>query len=339
MAVIRDVMPAFDLLQPASVDDAQKLLQQHGADAWVMAGGLDSFDWLKDRIKKPKVVVDLSGIEELRGIRPTSDGIEIGAMTTLTEVVNDPLIKKNYGLLAHGAELAASPQIRNQGTIGGNVTQDTRCWYYRAGWPCYRAGGNICYADTPEGRNREHAILYADRCVAVNPSDSAPALIALDAKFVMRTPKGERVVDAEDYFIGPEIDITRLHILKPGDLLTAIRIPSAWAGTQFYFEKVRDRNVWDFPLLNVASAMVVSGGNIERMRIAVNGAAARPLRLKVVEDAVRGKPPNAATGEVAGKLAVQGAVPLQFNAYKIPLMRNLVKRAIGGVQEATWAAS
>jgi xanthine dehydrogenase YagS FAD-binding subunit len=332
-------MPAFDLLQPASVDDAQKLLQQHGADAWVMAGGLDSFDWLKDRIKKPKVVVDLSGIEELRGIRPTSDGIEIGAMTTLTEVVNDPLIKKNYGLLAQGAELAASPQIRNQGTIGGNVTQDTRCWYYRAGWPCYRAGGNICYADTPEGRNREHAILYADRCVAVNPSDSAPALIALDAKFVMRTPKGERVVDAEDYFIGPEIDITRLHILKPGDLLTAIRIPSAWAGAQFYFEKVRDRNVWDFPLLNVASAMVVSGGNIERMRIAVNGAAARPLRLKVVEDAVRGKSPNAATGEMAGKLAVQGAVPLQFNAYKIPLMRNLVKRAIGGVQEATWAAS
>jgi xanthine dehydrogenase YagS FAD-binding subunit len=304
-----------------------------------MAGGLDSFDWLKDRIKRPKVVVDLSGIEELKGVRPTSDGIEIGAMTTLTEVVNDPLVKKNYGLLAQGAELAASPQIRNQGTIGGNVTQDARCWYYRAGWPCYRAGGNICYADTPEGRNREHAILYADRCVAVNPSDSAPALIALDATFVVRTPKGERVVDAEDYFIGPEIDITRLHILKPGDLLTAIRIPAAWAGAQFYFEKVRDRNVWDFPLLNVASAMVVSGGNIERMRIAVNGAAARPLRLKAVEEAVRGKPANAATGEMAGKLAVQGAIPLQFNAYKIPLMRNLVKRAIGGVQEATWAAS
>jgi xanthine dehydrogenase YagS FAD-binding subunit len=331
-------MPAFDLLQPSSVVDAQKLLQQHGADAWVMAGGLDSFDWLKDRIKKPKVLVDLSGIEELKGVRATSDGIEIGSMTTLTAIVNDPIIKQRYGLLAQGAELVASPQIRNQGTIGGNVSQDTRCWYYRAGWPCYRAGGNICYADTPEGRNREHAILYADRCVAVNPSDSAPALIALDAKFVIRTPKGERVVDAEDYFIGPEIDITRLHILKPGDLLTAIRIPSTWAGAQFYFEKVRDRNVWDFPLLNVASAMVVSNGSIERIRIAVNGAAARPLRLKTVEDAVRGKPPNAATGEMAGKLAVDGAVPLQFNAYKIPLMRNLVKRAIGGVQEPTWAS-
>ncbi len=339
MAVIRDVMPAFDLLQPSTAADAQKLLQQHGRDAWVLAGGLDSFDWLKDRIKKPKVVVDLSGIEELRGIRNTSDGgVEIGSMTTLTEVVKNPIIKQRFGLLSEGAELAASPQIRNQGTIGGNVSQDARCHYYRAGWPCYRAGGNVCYADTPTGRNREHAILDADRCVAVNPSDSAPALIALDAKFVIRTPRGERVVDAEDYFIGPDIDITRLNMLRPGDLLTAIRIPSTWAGAQFYFEKVRDRNVWDFALLNVASAMVVSGGNIERARIAVNGAAARPLRLKAVEDAIRGKPRSAATGEMAGKLAVQGAVPLQFNAYKIPLMRNLVKRAINGVEVATWAS-
>ena len=338
MAVIRDVMPAFDLLQPDSIADAQKLLQQQGSDGWVLAGGMDSFDWLKDRIKKPKAVIDLSGIAELKGIRSTADGIEIGAMTTLTEVVEHPLIKEKFKLLADSAELVASPQIRNQGTIGGNVSQDARCWYYRAGWPCYRAGGNICYADTPEGRNREHAILHAERCVAVNPSDTAPALIALDAKFVIRTHKGERVVDAEDYFIGPDIDITSLHILQPGDLLTAIRIPTTWAGAQFYFEKVRDRNVWDFPLLNVASAMVVSNGGIERVRIAVNGAAARPLRLKVVEDSVRGKPANAATGEMAGKLAVQGAVPLQFNAYKIPLMRNLVKRAIGGVKEATWTS-
>ena len=350
MAVIRDVMAAFELFQPASVADAQKLLEQHGPDAWVLAGGLDSFDWLKDRIKKPKVVVDLSGIGELRGIRASgndgSDGIEIGAMTTLTEVVNHPIIRQKYDLLAQAAELVASPQIRNQGTIGGNVSQDTRCWYYRSGWPCYRAGGNICYADAPEGRNREHAILQADRCVAVNPSDSAPALIALDAKFVIRTRKGERVVDAEDYFIGPDIDITRLQILQPGDLLTAIRIPSTWAGAQFYFEKIRDRNVWDFPLMNVASAMVTSGDSsaqtIDRIRISVNAAAARPLRLKAVEDAVRGKPRNAATGEMAGKLAVQGAVPLQFNAYKIPLMRNLVKRAIigkgTGEEEATWAS-
>jgi xanthine dehydrogenase YagS FAD-binding subunit len=329
-------MPAFELLQPTSIVEAQKLLQLHGGDAWVLAGGLDSFDWLKDRIKKPKIVVDLSGVEELKGVRTTREGIEIGAMTTLTEIEQHPMIKEKYGLLVESVSLVASPQIRNQGTLGGNVSQDARCWYYRAGWPCYRAGGNICYADTPEGRNREHAILQANRCVAVNPSDSAPALIALDAKFVISTRKGEHVVDAQDYFVGPDIDITTLHILQPGDLLTAIRIPCTWAGSTFYFEKIRDRNVWDFPLLNVASATVTSGGKIERIRIAVNGAAARPLRLKAVENAVRGLPPNAATGEMAGKLAVQGAVPLQFNAYKIPLMQNLVKRAIAGVPEATW---
>jgi xanthine dehydrogenase YagS FAD-binding subunit len=337
MAVIRDIMPAFDLLQPTSASDAQKLLQQYGGDAWIMAGGLDSFDWLKDRLRKPKVVVDLSGISELSGVRESGDGVEIGAMTTLTEIAHHPLIKSQYGVLAQAVEVVASPQIRNQGTLGGNVSQDTRCWYYRDGWPCYRAGGNICYADTPVGRNREHAIFGANRCVAVHPSDSVPALIALDAKFVIQTPKGQKLVNAEDYFVGPDIDITRLNIIQPGELLTSIRIPNTWAGSKFYFEKVRDRNVWDFPLMNVASAMKVSGGNIENMRIAVNAVSPRPMRLKAVEDAVRGKPANAETGEMAGKLAVQGAVPLQFNAYKIPLMRNLVKRAIGGVQEAQWA--
>ncbi len=337
MAVFRDVMPAFDLLQPASASDAQKLLQQHGEDAWIMAGGLDSFDWLKDRIKKPKVLVDLSGIDELRGVRETASGLEIGAMTTLTEIAHHPKIKEQYGVLAEAAHVVASPQIRNQGTLGGNVSQDARCWYYRDGWPCYRAGGNICYADTPEGRNREHAIFGANRCVAVHPSDTVPALIALDAKFVIQTPKGEKTIDAEDYFVGPEIDIVHLNIIQPGELLTAIRVPNTWANAKFYFEKVRDRNVWDFPLMNVASAMKLSGANIENVRIAVNAVSPKPMRLKAVEDAVRGKPANAATGEMAGKLAVQGAVPLQFNGYKIPLMRNLVKRAIGGVQEAQWA--
>jgi xanthine dehydrogenase YagS FAD-binding subunit len=338
MAIIRDVMPTFQLYQPTSVADAQKLLQQHESDALVLAGGLDSMDWLKDRIRKPKVVVDLGGINELRGIRETSDGVHIGAMTTLTEVAQNVVIRQKYGVLAQASEVVASPQIRNQGTVGGNVSQDTRCWYYRAGWPCYRAGGNICYADTPVGRNREHAILQAERCIAVNPSDTAPALIALDAKFVVSTPKGEQVVDAEDYFVGPDLDITRMNILRPGYLLTEIRIPSTWAGAEFYFEKVRDRNVWDFPLMNVASAIRSSADVIQNIRIAVNAVAARPLRLKMVEDVVRGKPRNAATGESAGKLAVQGAVPLQFNAYKIPLMRNLVKRAISGVQGAAWAS-
>jgi len=245
-------MPVFELFQPATVDDALGLLDRHGADAWILAGGLDTFDWLKDRAKRTNVVIDMSQMTELRGIKEVDGGLEIGALTTLTEVVKHPVVREKFGLLMEAADLVASPQIRNQGTLGGNVSQDTRCWYYRSGWSCYRAGGNICYADTPTAINREHAILQADRCVAVSPSDTAPALIALDAQMVLR----------------------------PGELLTAIRIPATWAGAQFYFEKVRDRQVWDFPLVNVASAMQATAGTITQMRIVVGAVAATPVRLR-----------------------------------------------------------
>ena len=330
MATIRDMMPAFELFQPAGIDDVLALLKKHGKDAWVMAGGMDSLDWFKDRVKRPKVVVDLSQVKGLKGIQAQANGVEIGALTTLTEVVTNPLIQSRYGLLAHAARRVASPQIRNQGTLGGNVSQDTRCWYYRNGMPCYRAGGNICYADTPTAANREHCLFGADRCVAVSPSDTAPALIALDAKFVIRSAKGERLVDAEEFFIGPSVDITRMTVLKPGDLLTAIRIPNTWAGARFYFEKVADRQVWDFPLVNVASAMRVENGVIKQARIVVSGVAPRPLRLKAVEDSVRGERLSEETAELAGKTAIWGAKPLNHNHFKIPLMKNLVRRAIRG---------
>ena len=331
MAVIRDIMPAFELFQPATVEDALTLLDRHGSEAWILAGGLDTFDWLKDRAKRSNVVIDLSQVNGLRGIREADGGLEIGALTTLTEVVRHPGVRERFGLLAEAAELVASPQIRHQATLGGNVSQDTRCWYYRSGWTCYRAGGNICYADTPTAVNREHAILEADRCVAVSPSDTAPALIALEASMVIRRRDGERVVAAEDYFVGPDIDIMRMTVLRPGELLTAIRIPGTWAGAQFYFEKVRDRQVWDFPLVNVASAVKARGGQIEQARVAVGAVAARPLRLTAVEAAVAGQPRNDETANRAGELAVAGATALRYNGYKIPLMRNLVKRAIRGV--------
>ena len=338
MAVIHDMMPAFELLQPAGLDDAISLLDKYGNEAMVLAGGLDSMDWLKDRIRRPRYVVDLGAIEGLRGVKASGDGVEIGAMTTLTEVVRNPLLREKFGVLLEGAEKAASPQIRNQGTIGGNLSQDARCWYYRAGWSCYRAGGNICYADTPTAVNREHAIFGADRCVAVNPSDTAPALIVLDAKMVIRSASGERIVDAQDYFIGPGTDITRMTVLQPGELLTAIRIPGTWAGAQFYVEKVADRKVWDFPLVNIASALKTSGNTIQGMRIAVNAVAPHPMRLEAVEAFVAGKPRNEATANAAGDLAVQGAVALAHNAYKIPMMRNLVKRAIRGGDNG-WAST
>jgi len=338
MAVIRDVIPVFELYQPTTIDDAVRLLDQHGADALVLAGGLDSMDWLKDRLKKPRVVVDLGQIKELKGIREANGGIEIGAMTPLTEVVKHPIVREKYSLLMQAAELVASPQIRNQGTIGGNVSQDTRCWYYRGGWSCYRAGGNICYADTPTAINREHAIFDADRCVAVNPSDTAPALVALDAQMVIRGPRGERVVNAEDYWIGPGIDITRMNVLQPNELLTAIRIPATMAGAQFYFEKVRDRQVWDFPLVNVASAIKPNGGNIGEARLVVNAVSATPKRLRSVEAFIAGKPRNEETANAAGQMAVQGAQVLRHNGYKVPLVRNLVKRAIRGSEGGSWTS-
>ncbi len=335
MPVIRDVMPAFELFQPASIADTVGLLQRHNG-AWVMAGGLDSFDWLKDRIKRPSVVVDLSGVSELRGIRDGDGGLEIMANTSLTEITQHQAVRDRFPLLAEAAGIVASPQIRNQGSIGGNVGQDTRCHYYRAGWPCYRAGGNICYADTPTAINREHAILEADRCVAVSPSDTAPALMALDAQMVIQSSRGERVVAARNFFIGPWLDITRMTVLQPGDLLVSIRIPNTFAGKPHYFEKVRDRQVWDFPLVNIAAAFSISGSTIDDARLVVGGVAARPMRLVEVEDAIRGRARTAETAQMAADVSTRGAVTLRHNAYKVPLMQNLVKRAIRG--DATWTS-
>lgn len=330
MAIIHDTIQNFQLVQPTSVDDALAQLSRHGEDAWVLAGGLDSMDWFKDRIKRPKVVVDIGGISELKGIRSTDDGLEIGALTSLTEVANNSEIQQNFSVLAEAALVVATPQIRNQGTIGGNNSQDTRCWYYRGDWPCYRAGGNTCHADTPSSMNSEHCIFGADRCVAVNPSDTAPALIVLDAKMVVRRGSSERVFDAEDFFIGPDTDIMRMTVLRPGDLLTAIRIPSTWSGARFYFEKIRDRLSWDFALVNVASALKVEGGVVTDARLAVNGVAPFPMRLKDSEAVLIGSAPDEATATAVGERAIQGAEPLAMNGFKVALMRNLVKRSVRG---------
>ncbi|MDE3005683.1 MAG: xanthine dehydrogenase family protein subunit M [Gemmatimonadota bacterium] len=331
MAKIRDMIPAFELFQPTTVEDALDLLDEHREQAWVLAGGLDSFDWFKDRVKRPSAVVDLGGIPELTGIRDVENGLEIGAMTSLTAIERDDRIRSGYEVVADAARHVATPQIRNQGTLGGNVAQDTRCWYYRSGWPCYRAGGNTCYAAAPQAMNREHCIMGRSRCVAVNPSDTAPALIAVDAKMIVESNDGPSVYDAEDFFIGPAIDITRMTVMKPRDLLTRIQIPETWANADFYYEKIRDRGSWDFQLVSVAAAFRKSGDTIEEARIAVNGVAPFPVRLDAVERLVQGTSGDESTANAAGELAIQGARPLRHNEYKVPLMRNLVRRAVRSV--------
>jgi xanthine dehydrogenase YagS FAD-binding subunit len=326
--IIRDMMPSFELYRPASLDDALELADRFGTEGWVMAGGNDSLSWFKDRAKRPKAVIDITGIAGLEGVRETADSVEIGALTTLTEIERDPLIRQRYRLLADAARRVASPQIRNNGTIGGNVSQDTRCWYYRSGLPCYRAGGNTCYADTPEGMNREHALFEADRCVAVTPSDTAPALVVLEAEMLLRSTGGERAVKAEDFFIGPSVDITRMTAREPGEILTAIRIPGTWAGARFYFEKVADRETWDFALVNVASAVVVNDGVVERARVACGGVQCTPRLMAVVDDVVRGKAVDDQLAQLAGQSVSRGARPLNYNHFKVPLMQSLVRRAV-----------
>ena len=318
----------MELYQPVQVEDALEIASRFADRGWLVGGGQDTYGWLKDRAKSVDALIDLSGIESLRGIRETDDGIEIGALTTLTEVINNEIIQQRYSLLSDAAKQVASPQIRNIGTLGGNVSQDVRCWYYRRGLSCYRAGGNLCYADTPQGMNREHALFDSSRCVAAGTSDTAPALVALDASMVIRNSTGERVVSAEDFFVGPANDIKNTTILRPGEILAGVRIPSTWANASFYWEKVADRNVWDFSLVNIAAAFKLNGDAIEDSRIVAGAVQTTPRRLTNVENAIQGQTKNLATGESVKQIASEGARALAHNGFKIPLLQNLVKRAI-----------
>ena len=318
----------MELYQPVQVEDALEIASRFADRGWLVGGGQDTYGWLKDRAKSVDALIDLSGIESLRGVRETDDGIEIGALTTLTEVINNEIIQQRYSLLSDAAKQVASPQIRNIGTLGGNVSQDVRCWYYRRGLSCYRAGGNLCYADTPQGMNREHALFEGSRCVAAGTSDTAPALVALDASMVIRNSTGERVVSAEDFFVGPANDIKNTTILRPGEILAGVRIPSTWANASFYWEKVADRNVWDFSLVNIAAAFKLNGDAIEDSRIVAGAVQTTPRRLTNVENAIQGRTKNLATGESVKQIASEGARALAHNGFKIPLLQNLVKRAI-----------
>jgi xanthine dehydrogenase YagS FAD-binding subunit len=328
--MLRDMMPHFDLYQPDALDAALELAADLGEDGWLVAGGQDSWDWLKNRTKRTRAVIDLSGIAALRGIREHEGGLEIGALTTLAEIESAPLVRERFSLLSTAAGRVASPQIRNAGTLGGNISQDTRCWYYRGGVDCYRAGGNMCYADTPQGQNREHAIFGASRCVAVTPSDTANALVALDASMVIARRGGERIVAAADFFVAPDVNIRRMTVLEPGEVLRAVRIPATWAGAQFYFEKVADRQVWDFALLSIAAAFRMQGDAISSVHLVLGAAACVPYRLGAAEQALAGGRRDAAAAERVAGLESAAAQTLGFNAYKVPLMENLIRRAVRG---------
>lgn len=322
-----DMIPRHRHVDVDSVSDAISVLQEHGRDARVISGNTELADWMKNRIKTPRVVVDLKGIDELHGIDERDDGgLRIGAMATLSEVANNDMVRDHFGVLADAASAVATLQIRNQGRIGGNLSQDSWCRYYREGFDCYRAGGNTCYAVTDN--SREHSVTDYKRCITANPSDTAPALIALGSEVVIEGPGGERRQPLSDFFVGPEANITVMNDLSHNEILKEVIVPGTWRDAAFYFEKIRDRNQWDFALVNIAAAIQRSGGTVSELRLVSNGIAPKPKRLRGAEEAVRGNSLTDSRINAAADAVLRNAQPFADNEYKVPLTRNLVRRAL-----------
>ncbi len=322
-----DVMPDVQLFQPAEVADALSLVDRYGKDGWLLGGGQDTYGWLKDRAKHPAALIDLNGIEALHGIRETDDGIEIGATTTLREIIASPLIKRDYDLLTQAASRVASPQIRNVGTVGGNLCQRPRCWYYRSkDIICLKKGGAVCYAK--DGLNKYNAILGAGPSWIVHPSDLAPMLQALGAKVTLAGPRGTREVGLDEFFITPDISATRETDMADNEVVTKVTVPNSPLAGRSTYVKFRERGSNDFAIAAVAAAVERAGGTIRQVRIVLGGVAPVPWTVPNAEAVLQGKRADDATLAAAADAALEGAEPLAHNAYKIPLTKNLVKRAI-----------
>jgi len=326
----QDMIPPLEHIDATSVDEAVRLLEEHGSDAATIAGNTDEINWMKNRTKTPEVLVDLKPIQELHGIEETDDGgLRIGALTTLSTVETHDTVTGSFPVLSQAVGEVATPQIRNQGTIGGNIAQDSRCWYYRSGFDCYRAGGNTCYAIT--GESSDHAVTDYSRCITANPSDGAVALQALGADVVIEGPRGERTEPISEFFVGPEDNITVMTDLAHDEVLKYIDVPSTWRDASFYFEKVRARESWDFPIVNIAAAADVSGGTVSDLRLVSNGLAPTPKRLRTAEGRIRGDSLSQSNIDAASDGVLPNAAPQPDNEYKLDLADNLVNRALAGL--------
>jgi xanthine dehydrogenase YagS FAD-binding subunit len=325
------MLRTFAYVRPGSVSEALKQLEERGAR--IHAGGTDLLGCLRDGVFDAKKVVSLRKIDELRGITEAPDGeLRIGALTTVAEVAAHPVIAGKFAALSQAASLVASPQLRNQGTLGGNLCQRPRCWYFRGDYACTRKGGEMCYA--VGGENQYHCIFGGGSCVIVHPSDTAPALIALDAKVRLIGPKGARVVPLEQFYVLPEKDATRETVLEPGEMVLGVLVPAAPAGQRSGYRKVRARGSWDFAMAGLAHAVTLKAGKIADARLVLSGVAPTPWRLQAVEKLLIGQRPDAKIIARAADAAVVGAKPLEHNGYKVPLVRGLVEEVLGGISAA-----
>lgn len=318
-------MKNFRYQKASTIKEALAQLKAAGGAAKLMAGGTDLLGEMKDGIARPDRLIHLR-IPQLNYILEDSKGLRIGALTPLSAIVAHPHIKKRYAALAQAAGEVGSPQLRHMGTLGGNLCQRPRCWYYRGEFPCLKKGGETCYAVA--GQNKYHAILGGGPCFIVHPSDTAPALMALEASVRIIGPRGERVVPLTDFFIAPTKDSSREHILRPEEILTEILIPPLPEESRSLYLKARERRCWDFALASVALVQVMKGGEHQGTRIVLGGVAPLPYRVLKTEGALKGKRIDEALAAQAGRLAVFGARPLSQNAYKVELTQTLVRRAI-----------
>ena len=320
-------MKEFKHFNAYSIDEAVSLMGRYGDRACVIAGGTDLLGKMKDVILPtyPEAVINIKTIPDLNYITQSDGMLKIGALTTLAEIAHSEAVRSRCLALAQAACRAASPQIRNMGTIAGNICQDIRCWYYRNQnnrFSCLRKKGGRCYAI--KGDNRYHSIFggsVSGGCMAVHPSDTAPALIALDAKI----KTSSRMIDAQDFF---EVKPVKTTVLKTDEIVTEIQVPEPPAGTSSTFFKFALRKSIDFPIVNCAAMITVKDGKVAGARICLNAVHVVPYRAARAEKVIIGKSLNEAVAEEAGQAAVAEAKPLEHNKYMVAVARTLVKRAI-----------
>jgi xanthine dehydrogenase YagS FAD-binding subunit len=317
-------MQPFTYTRPETIDEAVG----QGDRARYLAGGTDLLTLMKRDIDAPEQLIDLKRLPELDDeIVDTGDGVEIGALATLSELENHPLIRASYPALAEAAAIAATPQLRNMATIGGNLLQRPRCWYFRNEQvTCWLRGGDTCYAR--EGENQHHALFQPSPCVATHPSDPATALLALDAEVTARGPGGERTVPISEFFAPPDEDRRRETTLAPGEIVTKIRLPGFAPDERSTYRKAMDRKVWAFALVGVAARVVMDGDRVSEARLVLGGVAPVPWRVPDAEAVLVGSTLDTDVIDRAAEAALTGAIPLARNEYKIPLAKALVRRAL-----------
>ena len=320
-------MSAFEFVSAQSVEDASQLMTTSGAAGSLIAGGTDLLGEVKEGTVGPQRLVALQTVNDLAGIGVYERGTIIGAMTTIADVGGNGHIRSRFPALAQACDSIATPQIRNVGTLGGNLCQRPRCWYYRSRhFDCLKKGGDHCFAF--EGMNKFHSVFDVDDCPAVHPSDTAVALTALDARVLLMTHDGARMLPIEEFFITPKVDVTSENILMEGEILAEIVIPTAPVRSRSVFLKAKERQAMDFALASVAASVDVDGGTIRSARVVLGGVAPKPLRMTDAEEALTGRNADEVDPAEIGRIAVEGATPLSDNGFKVRLASGLVRRAV-----------